>query len=94
MPKIVRLEESPRKTKRFRVYLENGKHYDFGYDKGSTYIDHHDERKRENYRKRHYASESYLIDNYIPSPALFSYYLLWGDSTSLMQNIIDFNKNI
>ena len=94
MPKIVRLDTSPRKTKRLRVYLDNGKHYDFGYDKGSTYIDHHSDKKRDSYRKRHYAAEAHLIDNYIPSPALFSYYLLWGDSTDLVENITQLNKHL
>jgi hypothetical protein len=92
--KIIKLIKSPRKNKRFRVFLDNGEHYDFGLDTGSTYIDHRDKEKRENYRARHMGnlSEKYLIENLIPSPALFSYWLLWGDSVLLEQNLKNLNK--
>jgi hypothetical protein len=92
--KIVKLIESPFKNKRFRVYLDNNKHYDFGLKNGSTYLDHHDKIKRQNYRKRHYNSvkEKPFIENLIPSPSLFSYYLCWGESTSLDQNVKALNK--
>ena len=93
--KIIKLEDSQLKTKRFRVYLDDNKHYDFGLkDKHETYIDHRDKMKRDNYRRRHYNSsrEQPYIINLIPSPALFSYYLLWGESTSLQQNIKTLNK--
>ena len=96
MYKIVKIENSPRKNKRFRVYLENNDHYDFGLDNGKTYVDHKDKIKRENYRKRHMANdiEKHLIQNFIPSPALFSYYILWGDSTSVNENIEKLNKRL
>ena len=96
MYKIVKIENSPRKNKRFRVYLENDEHYDFGLDNGKTYVDHNDKIKRENYRKRHMANntEKHLIQNFIPSPALFSYYILWGDSTSVNENIEKLNKRL
>ena len=96
MYKIVKIENSPRKNKRFRVYLENDEHYDFGLDNGKTYVDHKEKIKRENYRKRHMANntEKYLIQNFIPSPALFSYYILWGDSTSVNENIEKLNKRL
>jgi len=93
--KIIKLEDSQLKSKRFRVYLDNNKHYDFGLkDKHETYIDHKDKVRRDNYRRRHYNSikEQPYIINLVPSPALFSYYLLWGDSTSLQQNIKTLNK--
>ena len=93
--KIIKLEDSQLKSKRFRVYLDNNKHYDFGLkDKHETYIDHKDKVKRDSYRRRHYnssAEQPYII-NLVPSPALFSYYLLWGESTSLQQNIKTLNK--
>jgi len=96
MYKIVKIENSPRKNKRFRVYLENNDHYDFGLDNGKTYVDHKDKIKRENYRKRHMANdtEKHLIQNFIPSPSLFSYYILWGDSTSVEENIEKLNKRL
>jgi hypothetical protein len=92
--KIIKLEDSQLKSKRFRVYLDNNKHYDFGLKTGETYIDHKDKIKRDNYRRRHYNSikEQPYIQNLIPSPALFSYYLLWGDSSNINQNIKTLNK--
>ena len=98
---ILDVVSSPKPYKRFRIKIKEGdkiKHFDFGLDTGSTYIDHKDKQKREAYRKRHYAnrSEKRLIDNLIPSPALFSYYLLWGNSTDFFENLnklqAEFNK--
>lgn len=87
--KIIDLIDSPRKNKRFRVFLDDGHHYDFGLLNGNTYIDHHDKRKRDAYRARHMSNknEKELIDNLVPSPALFSMVLLWGASTDLDKNI-------
>ena len=87
--KIISIEESPRKNKRFRVFLDDGNHYDFGLLNGNTYIDHHDKAKRDAYRARHMSShyERHLVDNLVPSPALFSMVLLWGPSIDLDKNI-------
>ena len=93
--KISRIVDSPLKTKRFRIYLDNNKHFDFGVkDKHETYIDHHDKTRRERYRQRHYNSERErpYIENIVPSSALFSYYVLWGESTSIQKNISLLNK--
>jgi hypothetical protein len=92
--KIINLTESPRKNKRYRIYLDNGKHYDFGLDTGNTYIDHHDPQKRLAYIARHLGnlSEKRLIDSLTPSPALFSMILLWGPYTNINDNIKYLNK--
>jgi hypothetical protein len=92
---IIKIEASPLKNKRYRVYLDNGLNYDFGLKNGSTYIDHKDAIKRTNYLKRHMANkiESKLIKNLVPSPSLFSAYLLWGKSTNLKDNI-DYLNNL
>ncbi len=81
---IIDIENSSKKNKRYRITMDNGKFYDFGYRYGSTYIDHHDLTKRMNYLKRHLGNknEKELIENLVPSPALFSYYLLWFLSNS------------
>jgi hypothetical protein len=91
---IIDIKKSPVKYKRYRVLMNNGKHYDFGLKNGSTYIDHKDKRKRENYIRRHYANpiEKRLIDNLVPSPAIFSLYLLWGKYTDLNDNINHLNN--
>lgn len=92
--KIVKIEDSPRKSKRFRVYLDDDKYYDFGLDGASTYIDHHDTKKRYNYIRRHHSNpkEKNLIDNLIPSPALFSLILLWGPYKEIEKNIEELNE--
>ena len=92
MYKIIKLVKSPRKNKRFRVYLQNDKYFDFGLDGGNTYIDHGNKKKRDNYRKRHYAQERKLIDSLTPSPALYSWFILWGDSTDINKNIEKLNR--
>ena len=87
--KIVDITNSPLKNKRYRVFLNDGTHYDFGLKGGSTFIDHKDKLLKENYYLRHLANpqELYLVNNLIPSPSLFSMYLLWGKYPNLFKNI-------
>lgn len=91
MNKIISISESPKKTKRFRVYLKSGDYYDFGLKnpKDGTYIDHGDKKKRMSYISRHLANynEKKLIDSLIPSPALFSMMILWGKYDNIYDNI-------
>tara|TARA_R110000868_G_scaffold77752_1_gene222478 strand:- start:53 stop:361 length:309 start_codon:yes stop_codon:yes gene_type:complete len=94
---VLQLTNSPRAKKRFRILIKEGdieRSFDFGLQDGQTYTDNGDKAKRDAYRKRHYANkkEKELIDNLIPSPALFSYYLLWGDSQNITENIIALEK--
>ena len=94
---IVELLPSELPTKRFKIVLNVNGHdytYNFGAKNGSTYIDHGDEKKRENYRRRHYANktEKYRIDHLVPSPSLFSWKLLWGDKTDLLDNLIELQR--
>jgi hypothetical protein len=86
---IIGIENSPKKNKRYRVLLDNNKHYDFGLKNGNTYIDHNDKIKRLNYWNRHFSNkkEYELISNLIESPSLFSSYLLWGKYNNLDKNI-------
>ena len=87
--RILKVEQSPMKNKRFRVFLDSGKHYDFGLDTGSTFIDYSDNKKRNAYIAEHFGNrvEKQLIENLVPSPALFSMFLLWGKYDSLEKNI-------
>jgi len=87
--KIVNVVPSTKKGKKYTAILDNGKEYSFGLDGSSTYLDHKNSQKRENYWKRHTANtaERNLIYNRIPSPALFSAVLLWGKYTNLEDNI-------
>ena len=70
---------SNRAAKRFGVVLD-GVFYYFGSPTGYSFIDGASKKTRDNYRKRHYANatERFRIDNLVPSPALFSWYLLWN----------------
>ena len=86
---IVNIEPSNVKHKRFCITMDSGKKYNFGLDTGSTYIDHHNPKLRDAYRARHLANatEKQLIANLVPSPSLFSYFILWGPYTSISENI-------
>jgi hypothetical protein len=66
-----------------------GKLVHFGLAGSQTYLDHHDKVKRENYLKRHRANESW--DKPMTRGAL-SRHLLWGNSTSLNENIKEFKR--
>lgn len=86
------LYKSDKPTKRFLAIYE-GKKYYFGQPNAYTFIDGADEKVRENYWKRHYANptEKYRIDNLIPSPALFSAYILWN-TNDIYKNVRILNK--
>jgi len=85
---------SPVKNKKYRAIMSDGSKIDFGLKSSITYLDHKYKTKRNNYRARHLGNdrEYYLIKNNIPSPALLSYYLLWGPYTTLHQNINYLNE--
>jgi hypothetical protein len=89
---IIGIEPSPVKYKRFRVTVNTAqgqKKFDFGLKDGSTFIDGESETVRQEYLKRHLgnATEERLIKNLVPSPALFSAFLLWGKYRSINLNI-------
>lgn len=95
--KIEELINSTRQNKRFAITLtEDGKTktYHFGLKNSKTFIDHGDEAKRKAYLARHMANkkENYLISNLIPSPALFSAKLLWGQTMDIIRNLIGLQK--
>lgn len=83
------IEASDRKGKRFKATFANGKTVHFGAKNGSTYIDHKDKTKRENYIKRHAVRENF-DDPY--SAGSLSRWLLWGDFTNLEKNHKAFMK--
>jgi hypothetical protein len=91
---IVNISPSKRINKRYQVLMDNGKTYDFGLKDGSTYLDHKDETLRKNYWLRHLGNntEQKLIENLVPSPSLFSAYLLWGPYTNINKNISNLNN--
>ncbi len=80
------------KNKRFKAILKNmhtQKTIHFGAKEGSTYIDHGDEQKRQNYIKRHKAlNEDWGSVN----AGSLSRYILWGDHQDLNKNIKDYKR--
>ena len=85
----------PSKSKRYKYTaffkLPNGKEKktNFGAKGMSDYTINKDKERRERYRKRH---QKDLRTKDPTRAGYLSYYLLWGDSTSLGKNIIDYKK--
>ena len=54
---------SPLKNKKYRALMSDGSKIDFGLKGSSTYLDHKDKTKRNNYRARHLGNDrgNYLI---------------------------------
>ena len=85
--KFISLEKSNRKGKRYVMVLDEPKKtLHFGSDVGSTYIDHGDKTKRENYLKRHMVNEDWDSVN----AGSLSKFLLWGKSKSLKRNLDEY----
>lgn len=97
MVKLIKVVKSEKPTKKWTAFfkLDNGreKKTDFGFknpkDPKNDYTLHKDKDRRERYRIRHKKD----LDTKDPTRAGFlSYYLLWGDSTSLRENIKSYKK--
>ena len=99
---ILNIQPSTLKHKRYMATFRKPdgteKIYHFGYKNGHsygfTYIDGATEAQRDAYRARHLgnATENALIKNLSPSPATFSYYILWGDSRDISRNVTKLNN--
>lgn len=75
-----KIELSPLKNKKLRIYLKNGKHVDFGSATSQTYLEDASENKRKGYIARH--SQIYLKDGRRAidieySPSWLSFHILW-----------------
>ena len=85
----MRLIASPRKEKKWRAEFDDSTHTDFGDATMEDYTQHHDKERREAYRSRH-AKDLKTGD---PRRAGYlSYYILWGESTSLAKNLADYKR--
>ena len=91
--KLLRVVKSMNPKKKYdAVFLKNNgkeKKVSFGAAGMSDYTIHKDKERRERYRKRH---EKDLKTNDPTRAGYLSYYILWGDSTSLKKNISDYKK--
>ncbi len=89
--KLLKVERSDNKNKKYVATFDLGnklKRIHFGHSDYEDYTIHHDKERRERYRARHYTGK---IANPDTANSL-SYYILWGDNTSLQQNVKDFKK--
>ena len=91
--KIVSLEKSTRVNKKYVATMSDGNEYHFGLKDSVTYIDGASKEKRDAFLARHMNNplEKKLIENIVPSPALFSVYLLWN-TPSLEKNLKILNR--
>ena len=81
--KLLAVEHSPLKTKKYRALFDNGKYTDFGFKTMEDYTQHHDKERRRRYLQRHMRD----LRTGDPTRAGFlSLFLLW-DSIDLRQNI-------
>ena len=60
----------------------------FGDSRFEDFTMHKDTKRRENYRSRHASGKNAKAD----TPNALAYHILWGDSTSLQENIKSFKK--
>ncbi len=88
-PKLISVKKSPLKDKKLRATFSDGTHTDFGYAGMSDYTKHKDKARRARYIARHKARENW--GNYKSRGAL-SRYILWGDSTSLRENVARYKR--
>ena len=79
--KVVR---SPRAGKKWRAVFKDGTHTDFGSSGMDDYTLTKDKDQRERYRTRH---KKDLATGNPKRAGYLSYYLLWGESTSLQANV-------
>jgi hypothetical protein len=89
MVKLVRVVKSPRTGKKYRAEFDDGTKTDFGDSTMEDYTQHHDMARREAYRSRHRRD---LRTGDPRRAGYLSFYMLWGDSTSLTANIADYRR--
>ena len=78
MVKLIKIENSPRATKRLRATFSDGTYTDFGQKGASTYIDHKNEKLKSNYIARHQKNENW---NDYKSAGALARYILWEEPT-------------
>ena len=94
MTKLIGVYPSTQKNKKLVALFDidgNLKMVHFGSKNSSTYLDHKDEEKRDNYIRRHIALGTEDYNNPL-TPASLSMYLLWGNYGDLRMNIKHFKN--
>ena len=88
------IEKGTAKNKKLKAifYDDKGKKIkttQFGDNRYEDYTQHKDKERRKKYRERH---KKDLTKGDYMSPGFLSYYILWGESTSLKSNINSYKK--
>jgi len=87
------IKPSTNKNKKYTAIFYDGdkkiKTSSFGDSRYSDYTQHKDKKRRDRYRTRH--KKDLETGDYM-KPGFLSYYILWGDSTSLKTNISKYKK--
>ena len=89
--KFLGIQRSANKNKKYVASFDLGdktKKVHFGHSSYEDYTTHHDKQRRENYRSRHHTGKDANPD----TPNALSYHLLWGNSTSIRENIKSFKN--
>jgi hypothetical protein len=86
---LLRIEPANDDKHKYIAHFKNGRKTKFGAFGYSDYTINKDLDRRNAYRKRH-AKDLDTDDPY--RAGYLSYYILWGDSTSIAQNIKDYNR--
>jgi hypothetical protein len=89
--KLLKIEHSKESGKKFTaIFDDNGRHLvrHFGSAGMDDYTLTHDKNQRDRYRKRHH--KDLLGDP--TKPGYLSYYILWGDSTSMQANVAAYKR--
>ncbi len=88
--KLVSVTKSDRAGKKWKAVFEDPKRTThFGAAGMDDYTLSKDKEQRDRYRQRH---KKDLKTNDPSKAGYLSYYLLWGDSTSLKKNIVDYKR--
>lgn len=85
----MKLVKSPAPKKKWRAIFSDGSHADFGHSDYEDYTQHGDEERRRLYKQRH---KKDLETGDPRRPGFLSYFILWGPTTSLQENVRLYKK--
>ncbi len=89
--RFISLKKSNKQNKKLAItFSEPDLTIHFGSKNSSTFLDHYDKVKRSNYLKRHKVNEDW---NQVNAGSL-SAYILWGDTSDLYKNLINYLDKI
>ena len=89
MVTLVKVVPSKNFTKKYDAYFSDGTKTSFGDSSMEDYTQHNDTMRRASYRARHKKD----LETRDPKRAGYlSYYILWGNSTSIRKNIEDYKR--